>query len=62
LGAYAYPDANFYHLRQAMMTALEFLKPKVDVELLVNRATEVAEVFRRPWTEEPPRDQAYRTI
>jgi hypothetical protein len=62
LGAYAYPDANLYHLRQAMMTALEFLKPKMDVELLVNRATEMAEVFRRPWTEEPPRDQAYRTI
>jgi hypothetical protein len=62
LGAYAYPDANLYHLRQAMMVALEFLKPKMDVELLVNRATEMAEVFRRPWTEEPPRDQAYRTI
>ena len=62
LGAYAHPDSNLYDIRQVLKVALDFLKPNMDIELLVNRATENAEVFRRPWTEEPPRDQQYRTI
>lgn len=62
VGAYAYPDRNLYEFRQVLTLALEFLKAKIDIELLVNRATENAEMFRRPWTEEPPRDQQYRTI
>ena len=62
IGSYAYPDRNLCEFRQVLMLALEFLKPKSDIELIVNRATDNAEVFRRPWTEEPPRDQNFRTI
>jgi len=59
---YAYPDKNLYEFRQVMTLALEFLKPKMDLEMVVNRATENAGFFRRPWTEAPPRDVEARTI
>ena len=62
VGAYAYPDKNLFEFRQVLTLALEFLKSKMDLEMVVNRATENAEVFRRPWTEEPPRDLKTRTI
>jgi hypothetical protein len=62
VGTYAYPDKNLFEFRQVMTLALEFLKPNMDLEMVVNRATENAEVFRRPWTEEPPRDPQARTI
>ena len=54
LGAYAYPGGNLYDLKQVMIAALEPLKGELDVESLVDRALEISEVFRRPWTEPCP--------
>jgi hypothetical protein len=50
LGAYG-SDQNIYGFKQAMNLAFEPLKTKIDVESTVNRAVEIAEIFRRPWTE-----------
>ena len=55
LAAYAFPDGNLWEIRQRMIAALDPLKTCTDVEALVMRATTLAEVFRRPWTE-PPTD------
>ncbi len=51
LAAYAFPNCNLYDVKQRMLVALEPLKSSVNVESLLDRALELAEVFRRPWTE-----------
>jgi len=51
LAAYAFPDCNLYDLKQRMVVALEPLKSAVHVESLVHKAVDLAEMFRRPWTE-----------
>lgn len=52
LGAYAFPDCNRHELKQRMLFTFEPLKKDaVDVDPLVDRALDLAEVFRRPWTE-----------
>ena len=60
LGAYAYPGGNLYDLKQVMKGAFEPLKSKMDIETTIDRAIEIAEVFRRPWTE--PGAQGESTI
>ena len=51
LGAYAFPGDNLYHLRARLTAALDSLGDGTDVKTMVDRATELAEVFRRPWSE-----------
>lgn len=51
LAAYAYPDGNLWEIRQHIIDALAPLKRCTDTEALVMKATALAEVFRRPWTE-----------
>jgi hypothetical protein len=51
LAAYAFPDDNLYGVKQRMQLAFEPLKSAADVEGLLNKALDLAEVFRRPWTE-----------
>ena len=54
LGAYAYPSGNLYDLKQVMLLAMEPLKEKLELEPAIDKALELAEVFRRPWTEPCP--------
>lgn len=51
LGAYAFPDDNLYNLRERLIAALDPLKDAADIEAVVEKATELAQVFRRPWSE-----------
>ena len=56
LGAYAFPDDNLYHLRQKLIAALDPLKDCADIKAVVEKATDLAEVFRRPWSEPAAED------
>lgn len=51
LAAYAFPGCNLYDVKQRMLVAFEPLKSAVDVESPLDKALDLAEVFRRPWTE-----------
>ena len=51
IAAYVFPDANLFELRQRLLLAFVPLQGSIDTELLIERATSLAEVFRRPWTE-----------
>lgn len=53
LGAYVFPEDNLYHVRKKMVAALEPFRESADIEAVVEQATELAEVFRRPWSETP---------
>ena len=52
LGAYVFPDANLYELKKKLVATLEPLN-SVDIEAVVEKAAELAQAFRRPWSEEP---------
>jgi len=56
LAAYAFPECNLYEAKQRLLSAFEHLKNTVDTELVLDKAFELAEVFRRPWTEPAGRD------
>ena len=60
IAAYVFPDANLFELRQRLLLAFVPLQGSIDTELLIERATSLAEVFRRPWTE--PSDPIGPTI
>lgn len=51
LGAYAFPQENLHGLKVKMTAALEPFQSSIDVESTVARAVQLAEVFRRPWSE-----------
>lgn len=52
LGADAFPDDNLYHLRGKLVAALDPLRDcAADIKAVVDKATGLAEVFRRPWSE-----------
>jgi len=51
LGAYAFPGDNLYNLRERLVASLSPLKDCADINAVVEKATEVAQVFRRPWSE-----------
>jgi hypothetical protein len=53
LGAYVFPDANLYEVKQKLVATLEPLRSIVDLETVVEKAAELAQAFRRPWSEEP---------
>jgi hypothetical protein len=57
LAAYVWRDENLYGVRKQMVTVLEPWRHTTDIERIVSRATELAQVFRRPWSEplnDPP--------
>jgi hypothetical protein len=60
LAAYAFPDCNLGEVKQRMLVVLEPLKSTVDVEAVIDKAFQLAGVFRRPWTE--PGNREDRTI
>ncbi len=51
LGAYAFPGGNLHDLRKRLVAVLEPLKDTADIQAVVEKATALAEVFRRPWSE-----------
>jgi hypothetical protein len=51
LGAYAFPNENLYGLKREMVAALQAIRNQGDIEVIVSRALELAEIFRRPWSE-----------
>jgi hypothetical protein len=53
LGAYVFPDANLHELKKRLVGTLEPLNAIVDTEAVVEKAAELAQAFRRPWSEEP---------
>ena len=53
LGTYVFPDANLYELKKKLVATLEPLNAVVDIEAVVEKAAQLAQAFRRPWSEEP---------
>jgi hypothetical protein len=53
LGAYVFPDANLYELKKKLVATLEPLNAVADIGAVVEKAAELAQAFRRPWSEEP---------
>jgi hypothetical protein len=57
LAAYVWRDENLFGVRKQMVALLEPWRHTTDIERIVSRATELAQVFRRPWSEplsDPP--------
>ena len=51
LAAYAFPECNLFEAKQSLLSAFGPLKNTVDAERVLDKAFQLAEVFRRPWTE-----------
>ena len=56
LAAYAFPECNLFEAKQSLLSAFGPLKNTVDAERVLDKAFQLAEVFRRPWTEAAGRD------
>ena len=55
LGAYVFPDENLHGLKTKLVATLQPFDALVDVGTVVERAADLAQAFRRPWSEEPSR-------